>query len=109
MSVLDLARPEIRAIQPYSSARMEASGGKIMLNANESAWAPPGDDELGCNRYPDPQPQALLDALAALYGVLSRYWPAVAVMRLSTYWSERSVAPVKMPSLSSRRPSACTR
>jgi histidinol-phosphate aminotransferase len=69
MSVLDLARPEIRAIQPYSSARMEASGGKIMLNANESAWAPPGDDELGCNRYPDPQPQALLDALAALYGV----------------------------------------
>jgi histidinol-phosphate aminotransferase len=69
MSVLDLARPEIRAMQPYSSARMEASGGKIMLNANESAWAPPGDHELGCNRYPDPQPQALLDALATLYGV----------------------------------------
>ena len=71
MSVLDLARPEIRAMQPYSSARMEASGGKIMLNANESAWAPPGDDELGCNRYPEPQPQALLDTLAALYGVRS--------------------------------------
>jgi histidinol-phosphate aminotransferase len=69
MSVLDLARPELRAMQPYSSARMEASGGKIMLNANESAWAPPGDHELDCNRYPDPQPQALLDALAALYGV----------------------------------------
>ncbi len=71
MSVLDLARAEIRAMQPYSSARMEASGGKIMLNANESAWAPPGDHGLGCNRYPDPQPQALLDALAALYGVRS--------------------------------------
>ncbi|RDI98270.1 histidinol-phosphate transaminase [Dyella solisilvae] len=69
MSVLELARPEIRAMQPYSSARMEASGGKIMLNANESAWAPPGDNALGCNRYPDPQPQALLQALAALYGV----------------------------------------
>lgn len=69
MSVLDLARPEIRAMQPYSSARMEASGGTIMLNANESAWAPPGDHGLACNRYPDPQPQALLDALAALYGV----------------------------------------
>jgi len=69
MSVLDLARPEIRAMQPYSSARMEASGGKIMLNANESAWAPPGDHALGCNRYPDPQPQELIDALAALYGV----------------------------------------
>ena len=39
MSVLDLARPDILTIQPYSSARMEASGGHIMLNANESAWA----------------------------------------------------------------------
>ncbi len=53
MSVLDLARPEIRAMQPYSSARMEASGGEVLLNANESAWAPVGDDGLGCNRYPD--------------------------------------------------------
>ena len=68
MSVLDLARPEIRAMQPYSSARMEASGGKVFLNANESPWASNGDD-LGCNRYPDPQPAALIDALAALYGV----------------------------------------
>ncbi len=71
MSVLDLARPEIRNMQPYSSARMEASGGKIMLNANESAWVPPGDDGLGCNRYPDPQPRGLIDALASLYGVRS--------------------------------------
>ena len=69
MSVLDLARPEIRAMQPYSSARMEASGGEVFLNANESAWAPVGDDGLGCNRYPEPQPAALVDALAALYGV----------------------------------------
>jgi len=69
MSVLDLARAEIRAMQPYSSARMEASGGRVMLNANESAWAPPGDHGLDCNRYPDPQPAALVDALARLYGV----------------------------------------
>lgn len=69
MSVLDLARPEIRALQPYSSARMEASGGQVLLNANESAWAPPGDHELACNRYPDPQPAPLIDALARLYGV----------------------------------------
>jgi histidinol-phosphate aminotransferase len=69
MSVLDLARPEIRSLQPYSSARMEASGGQVMLNANESAWAPNGDGGLGCNRYPDPQPEALLQALATLYGV----------------------------------------
>ncbi|GLQ94823.1 histidinol-phosphate transaminase [Dyella acidisoli] len=69
MSVLDLARPEIRTLQPYSSARMEAGGGQIMLNANESAWEPAGDVGLGCNRYPDPQPVALLQALASLYGV----------------------------------------
>ena len=69
MSVLDLARPEIRALQPYSSARMEASGGQVFLNANESAWAPPGDDGLGCNRYPEPQPAELVATLAALYGV----------------------------------------
>ena len=69
MSVLELARPEIRAMQPYSSARMDASGGQVLLNANESAWAPAGDDGLGCNRYPEPQPAALVDTLAALYGV----------------------------------------
>jgi histidinol-phosphate aminotransferase len=69
MSVLDLARAEIRAMQPYSSARMEASGGQVLLNANESAWAPPGDSGLGCNRYPEPQPAALVDALADLYAV----------------------------------------
>ncbi|HZX72719.1 MAG TPA: histidinol-phosphate transaminase [Rhodanobacter sp.] len=69
MSVLDLARPEIRAMQPYSSARMEAGGGQIFLNANESAWTPLGDDGLGCNRYPEPQPAALVATLAALYGV----------------------------------------
>ena len=69
MSVLDLARPEIRTLQPYSSARMEAGGGQVMLNANESAWEPAGDAGLGCNRYPDPQPEALLQSLATLYGV----------------------------------------
>ena len=69
MSVLDLARPEIRAMQAYSSARMEGGSGEIFLNANESSWAPTGDDGMGCNRYPEPQPTALVDALAALYGV----------------------------------------
>ncbi|MGY3040729.1 histidinol-phosphate aminotransferase [Rhodanobacter sp. TND4EL1] len=69
MSVLDLARPEIRAMQPYSSARMEAAGGQVFLNANESAWTPWGDDGVGCNRYPEPQPAALIATLSALYGV----------------------------------------
>jgi len=69
MSVLDLARAEIRAMQPYSSARMEASGGQILLNANESAWPAAGDHGLGCNRYPEPQPAELVATLAAMYGV----------------------------------------
>jgi histidinol-phosphate aminotransferase len=69
MSVLDLARPELRAMQAYSSARMEGGSGEIFLNANESSWAPIGDHGIGCNRYPEPQPAALVDALATLYGV----------------------------------------
>lgn len=67
--MLDLARADIRAMQPYSSARMEASGGQVLLNANESAWAPSGVDGRDGHRYPDPQPEALLAALATLYGV----------------------------------------
>jgi histidinol-phosphate aminotransferase len=69
MSVLDLARPEIRAMEPYSSARNESSGGVLMLNANESSWAPRGENGLGLNRYPQPQPPVLIDRLAQLYGV----------------------------------------
>ena len=69
MSALELARAEIRALVPYSSARMEATGGGLLLNANESAWAPFGDAGQGCNRYPDPQPALLVERLADLYGV----------------------------------------
>lgn len=68
MSVLDLARPEIRALQPYSSARMEAHGGSVLLNANESPW-PPFDAGESWNRYPEPQPAALVRHLAGLYGM----------------------------------------
>lgn len=70
MNPVDLARPEIRALQAYSSARMEARGGAVALNANESPWPPFGSD-AEWNRYPDPQPAALLQRLARLYGVAS--------------------------------------
>ncbi len=69
MSVLDLARPEVRALAPYSSARMEAGSAAIMLNANESPWPPRGDGACALNRYPDPQPVALRKRLAQLYEV----------------------------------------
>jgi histidinol-phosphate aminotransferase len=68
MNPVDLARPEIRALQPYSSARMETRGGNLCLNANESPW-PPFDNDGKWNRYPDPQPAALLSRLAELYGI----------------------------------------
>ena len=67
MSALDLARPELLALAGYSSARMEADGGGILLNANESPWPQTSDAPL--NRYPDPQPERLRAQLAALYGV----------------------------------------
>jgi len=69
MSVLDLARAELRSLQAYASARMEADGGAVLLNANESAWAPAGDDGAGCHRYPQPQPAELVARLADLYRV----------------------------------------
>jgi len=64
MSIVLRARPEIRELVPYSSARMEAGGAAVMLNANESPWT-----QTGLNRYPDPQPAALRLRLADLYGV----------------------------------------
>ena len=70
MNPVELARPEIRGLQPYSSARMEASGGDVWLNANESPWPPCGGD-AAWNRYPDPQPRELVRRLAELYGVES--------------------------------------
>lgn len=68
MSVLDLVRPDLRGFAGYKSARTDALRGEIWLNANESAWRNPADVNDHCRRYPDPQPTALRDALARLYG-----------------------------------------
>ncbi|HET8898965.1 MAG TPA: histidinol-phosphate transaminase [Rhodanobacteraceae bacterium] len=68
MSVMDLARAEIRALNGYSSARMEAGQAAVMLNANESPW-PPAATLVELNRYPEPQPARLLARLAELYDV----------------------------------------
>lgn len=64
-----LARPEIRALKPYASARALAEAAGILLNANENPYPPEGDDGRALNRYPDPQPAALKARLAELYGV----------------------------------------
>lgn len=66
---VQLARPEIRALKPYASARALADAAGILLNANENPWAPVGGEELALNRYPDPQPAELRARLAELYGI----------------------------------------
>ena len=68
MSIVAIARADIRALKPYSSARMEARGGAVMLNANE-APLPASASECALNRYPEPQPAALLNGFSALYCV----------------------------------------
>ncbi|AWH25191.1 histidinol-phosphate transaminase [Stenotrophomonas sp. YAU14D1_LEIMI4_1] len=67
--VLALVRPDLQAFAGYSSARSAAVQGDVWLNANESAWANPADTAGSSRRYPEPQPLALREGLAALYGV----------------------------------------
>lgn len=66
--VLALVRPDIRALSAYSSARKEAKGGRVWLDANENPETPSVHKPL-LNRYPEPQPADLVATLAALYGV----------------------------------------
>src|SRR5690606_18728519 len=67
-AVLELVREDLRGFGGYASARTAALRGETWLNANESAW-PTAADLDGCApRYPEPQPEALVEALAKLYG-----------------------------------------
>lgn len=67
-AVLSLARPEIVTLKPYSHAAWLPS--LTRLHANEAPWRPAGDTTAaGLNRYPEPQPKALIERLAALYGI----------------------------------------
>jgi len=68
-TLLKHVRPHFLTMKGYSSAGMEAGKNEeiIYLNANENPYALPGLEEL--NRYPEPQPLALLEAFAQNYGV----------------------------------------
>jgi histidinol-phosphate aminotransferase len=67
-AVMELARPEIVALKPYSHAAWLP--GLTRLHANEAPWRPDGDStQFGLNRYPEPQPAALIERLASLYEV----------------------------------------
>lgn len=69
-----LARPEILALAPFDiGARANDPFGadSIKLDANENPYPPLSEGPLaaGLNRYPEPQPVRLRQAMAALYGV----------------------------------------
>ena len=63
--MLALARPCIRDLEPYSTARDEYQGGDIgiFLDANESPY------DNGLNRYPDPHQKLLKERIASLKGI----------------------------------------
>ena len=66
--VTDLARAEIRALQPYQHATWEP--GLVRLLANDLPWRAPLDSSAaGLNRYPEPHPLELAARLAQLYQV----------------------------------------
>lgn len=65
---LMLVREDLRDFAGYRSARTDKVTGGVWLNANESAWSNDADPEGVARRYPEPQPAALRNALAELYG-----------------------------------------
>jgi len=66
--VTELARPEIVALKAYEPAAWEPELER--LHANELPWRSFADESsAGLNRYPEPQSQALVERLAALYDV----------------------------------------
>jgi histidinol-phosphate aminotransferase len=66
--VTQLARPEIVALKAYEHAAWEPALER--LHANELPWRSFADESLaGLNRYPEPQPRALVERLASLYDV----------------------------------------
>ncbi|MFI3317767.1 MAG: histidinol-phosphate transaminase [Rikenellaceae bacterium] len=66
-SLKELVRANILALEPYSTARDEYSGGEIdvWLDANENPF------ENGVNRYPDPHQREMKALLSEIKGVSS--------------------------------------
>ncbi|HII3798833.1 TPA: histidinol-phosphate transaminase [Pasteurella multocida] len=70
MSISPLSRKNIQALTPYQSARRLGGKGDIWLNANEYPTSPDFDlTHRTFNRYPEPQPQAVIEGYANYVGV----------------------------------------
>jgi histidinol-phosphate aminotransferase len=67
-SVLNLVRPNVAALTPYSSARDEfTSDAKIFLDANENPY------NWAYNRYPDPYQKKLKEVIGEWRGIDTRH------------------------------------
>ena len=67
MSILELARPEIRALAPYKAAAQVE--GTVRLNANEAPWTSGMDTyPRPLNRYPEVRPDGIRNSLATRFG-----------------------------------------
>ena len=67
-NTLKLARAAVQDMAAYQSARSHGISASVYLDANESPWHPVTGEEsnTGLNRYPSPQPRALMEALSSL-------------------------------------------
>jgi histidinol-phosphate aminotransferase len=63
-----LLREDLRDFVGYRSARIDTVQGEVWLNANEACTASFIDPPGALHRYPSPQPERLVGALARLYG-----------------------------------------
>ena len=67
MSILDIARPELRALQPYQAAVQVVE--TVRLNANEAPTSNVADPfRRKLNRYPEVRPAAIRSARATRFG-----------------------------------------
>ncbi|OOF79231.1 histidinol-phosphate transaminase [Rodentibacter caecimuris] len=70
MNINILSRKNIQALTPYQSARRLGGKGDVWLNANEFPTSPNFDlTDRTFNRYPEPQPQGVIEGYAHYAGV----------------------------------------
>lgn len=72
ININQLVRKNVRELTPYQSARRIGGKGNVWLNANEYPTAPHFElTQQTLNRYPEPQPEQVINRYAAYAGVQS--------------------------------------
>ncbi|WP_115718070.1 histidinol-phosphate transaminase [Gallaecimonas mangrovi] len=69
MSIFDLARPNIRELVPYQSARRIGGQAQVFVNANEAGGMVNASFDGAINRYPGAQPTDLIADYARYCGL----------------------------------------